>query len=67
MFAVESFCHGFFDGVSAKIIRKHRRPHDGLQQRPMCAEHRRECEDEENFAEPLEHADKLNCLHQTAS
>ena len=67
MIAVESFRHGFCDGLLAKIIRKHRRPRDGLQQRPMRAKHRREREDEKDFAEPLEHADKLNRLRQIAS
>ena len=50
MFAVESFRHGFFDGVRAKIIREHRRPRDRLQQCPMRAEHRHEREDERDFA-----------------
>jgi len=60
MVAVESFRHGFFNRVRAKIIREHRRPRDGLQQRPMRAKHRREREDEKDFANAHEHADKLN-------
>jgi hypothetical protein len=50
-----------------KIVRQHRRPRDGLQQRPMRAEHCYEREDEENFSEPLEHADKLNRQHGITS
>ena len=67
MIAVESFRHGLCDGLLAKIVREHRRPRDGLQQRPMRAEHRHERENEENFAEPLEHPDKLNLQSKTAS
>ena len=59
MFAVESFRHGFCDGLCAKIVREHRRPRDGLQQRPMRAEHRHEREDEKNFANTDEHKIKL--------
>ncbi len=66
MIAVKSFRHGFFDALRAKIVREHRRPRDRLQQRPMRAKHRREREDEKDFAEPLEHADKLNRFCKTA-
>jgi len=67
MIAIKSFRHGFFDILIAKIVREHRRPRDGLQQRPMCSEHRHEREDEKKFAEPLEHMNKLNCFRQIAS
>ena len=67
MVAVESFFHGGLKRTRMKIIREHRRPRDCLQQRPMRAEHRREREDEENFAKPLEHANKLNCHLKNAS
>ena len=66
MIAVESFRHGFFDGLRAKIIREHRRPRNGLQQSPMRSEHRREREDEKDFSKPLEHADKLNRRRKSA-
>jgi len=55
MVSIEGFRHGFFDGLCAKIISEHRRPRDGLQQRPMRSEHRHERDDEENFAKPNEH------------
>ena len=60
MVAVKSFRHGFFDGMCAKIVGEHRRPRDGLQQRPMRAEDCHKRDDEENFANTNEHADKLN-------
>ena len=33
----------------------------------MRAEHRHECDDEKDFAKPLEHADKLNFNRETAN
>ena len=49
------FVTASWNEFDVKIVREHRRPRDGLQQRPMRAEHRHEREDEKNFAEPLEH------------
>ena len=49
-----------------EIVRNHRRPRDGLQQRPMRAEHRREREDEKDFTDANEHADKLNAFYKIA-
>jgi hypothetical protein len=59
MFAVESVRDGHRDGVCAKIVREHRCPREGLKQRPMCAEHRRERENETDFADADEHKIKL--------
>ena len=67
MLAVKSLRHGLGDGMYAKIVREHRRPCYSLQQRPMRAQHRHEREDEQDFTEPLEHADKLNRFRQIAS
>ena len=67
MVAVESFRHGLLDGVRAKIVREHRRPRDGLQQRPMRAKGRRERNDEANFSDSDEHENKLNRRCRSAS
>jgi hypothetical protein len=67
MFSVEGFCHRFLKRTGMKIVRKHRCPCDGLQQRPMHTEHRHEREDEKDFTKPLEHMNKLNLQSKTAS
>lgn len=55
MIAVESFRHGFPGRMCAKIIREHRRPRDGLENRPMRAEHRHKRNNQEKFSEADEH------------
>jgi len=67
MSAVERFRHCSAKRAGMKIVREHRRPRDSLQRRPMRAQHRREREDEKDFAEPLEHINKLNCRRKSAS
>ena len=67
MLPVKSFCDRGLKRTGLEIVREHRRPCDGLQRRPMRAQHRREREDEKDFAEPLEHINKLNCRRKSAS
>lgn len=56
MFAVESFRHGLFDGVGAKIVREHRRPRHGLQANPVQSGRRNEGDNHAEFAEADEHS-----------
>ena len=57
--AVKRLRHRSLKRVRMKISREHRGPGDGLERRPVRAERRTEDEDENKFAGPNEHENKL--------
>ena len=52
MLAIECFGHRLAERAGLEIVREHRRPGDGLQQRPMRADSGYERENDQNFAKP---------------
>jgi len=59
MLAIERLHHRVAERTGLKVVREHGRPGDGLQQRPVCAEHRHQRNDHEHFAKPDKHTGTL--------
>jgi len=59
MFAVERLDHGVMEGAGLEIVREHRRPGNGLQQRPMQTERGCQYNNEKKSAATNQHQLKV--------
>lgn len=59
MFAVKGMRHGFRERLAAEVVSEHRRPRDGLQQRPVPAERGRQCENNQKLSKTNQHVPSL--------